>query len=74
MAIAINFSQAVKLFINHLNKGNVEEKWIKIYKQSLQGPFKRLIAGGFLSLIKFWVLCKMSENSFQVCMSLFHLF
>jgi len=45
MAIAINFSQAVKLFINHLNKGNVEEKWIKIYKQSLQGPFKRLIAG-----------------------------
>lgn len=44
MAISINFSQAVNLFINHLNKGNVAEKWIKIYKQSLQGPFKRLIA------------------------------
>ena len=24
--------------------------------------------------VKFWGLCKMSENSFQVCMSLFHLF
>jgi len=44
MAIVLNFSQALKLFLNHLKMANVQERQIKKVSKALQGSLKRLIA------------------------------
>ncbi len=43
MAIEVNYRQATRLFLSHLQKNNMTDRLLESYKQTLGGSFKRLI-------------------------------
>ena len=43
MAVEINYKQAVKLFLHHLQENNMTERWLESFNHTLGGSFKRLI-------------------------------
>jgi len=44
MAVEIKYSQAVRLFLRHLQENNMTNRWLESFRQTLQGSFKRIIA------------------------------
>jgi site-specific recombinase XerD len=44
MAIEIKYSQAVGVFLKHLQENCMTNKWLESFRQTLQGSFKRFIA------------------------------
>jgi len=44
MAIEIKYSQAVRIFLKHLQQNNMTNRWLESFRQTLQGSFKRFIA------------------------------
>jgi len=44
MAIEINYSQAVRVFLKHLQENGMTDRWLDSFRQTLQGSFKRFIA------------------------------
>ncbi|MBA7541115.1 hypothetical protein ES705_33422 [subsurface metagenome] len=43
MAIEVNYRQATRLFLSHLQENNMTDRLLESYKQTLGGSFKRLI-------------------------------
>ena len=43
MAIEVNYRQAVRLFLSHLQENNMTQEWLESFSQTLQGSFKRFI-------------------------------
>ena len=43
MAIEVNYRQAARLFLRHLQENNMTDRLLESYKQTLGGSFKRLI-------------------------------
>jgi len=43
MAIEVNYRQAARLFLSHLQENNMTDRRLKSYKQTLGGSFKRFI-------------------------------
>ena len=44
MAIEIKYSQAVRVFLKHLQENCMTNRWLESFRQTLQGSFKRFIA------------------------------
>ncbi len=43
MAIEVNYRQAARLFLSHLQENNMTDRLLESYKQTLGGSFKRFI-------------------------------
>lgn len=44
MAIEIKYSQAVRVFLKHLQQNNMTNRWLESFRQTLHGSFRRFIA------------------------------
>lgn len=54
MAIEIKYSQAVRIFLKHLQQNNMTNRWLESFRQTLQGSFKRFIASE-LTIYPLWM-------------------